>query len=155
MNKMHPRKVWLQNFNNRQLMQLLQLIEGNCLILLVFQFKPNNGNVHLPAYHILFHIFSGCMKYSFSDYFQCLCRSRGMLFWVLSWSRPQIWGGGQGKFRGNGCWGLLLYLTAHSSSVPFSKFWSQNFLRERAQREDSSNRGKEDQWSVQTLRYWS
>lgn len=29
-------------------------------------------------------------------------------------------GGGQGKFGGNGCRELLLCLTLHSSSVPFS-----------------------------------
>lgn len=43
-----------------------------------------------------------------------------MLFLVLSWSRPYIWGGGQGNFRGNGCCELLLYLTPHSSFIPFS-----------------------------------
>lgn len=84
----------------------------------------------------------GCVPYSLNMF--CVHASHGMSFLVLSWSRTQIWGGGQGKSWGNGCWELLLYLTPHSAFVDFSpRFGAKTSERtERAQREDSSNREK-------------
>lgn len=77
-----------------------------------------------------------------------------MLFLVLSWSRPYIWGGGQGNFRGNGCCELLLYLTPHSSFIPFSPSFGPRKSTE-ARTLQLWKKIKDDHWRVQTRRHWS
>lgn len=83
-----------------------------------FNTPPNEHSVVI----IMTHIFGtdGMCAGNCKEYVLCSRRSTGMLFFGIGLVLTTDLGGGQGKFGGNGCRELLLCLTLHSSSVPFS-----------------------------------
>lgn len=70
---------------------------------------------------------------------------------VLSWW-PQVWGGGQGKFGGNGCRVLLLYLTPHS--FLHRSLHVLDYAEWEKRRERTGATGKNSYWRVQTQKKW-
>lgn len=87
-----------------------------------FSFSNTPPNEHSVVI-IMTHIFGtdGMCAGNCKEYVLCSRRSTGMLFfWCVGLVPTTDLGGGQGKFGGNGSRELLLCLTLHSSSVPFS-----------------------------------